>query len=146
MKTTNVSLVAPPGEPIDQSNIRIQKLDDTQISFAFNSTSVKPFSPLVQVGYAKNGNLQVSAVVFVASAENPDFSGVNYQSVISDSGEPQLDFFLIYDAPEKSYQSFDAYRVDFIMENPPENLDQVQTFLWDEDPVSSRGTKSKLSK
>tara|TARA_R110002050_G_scaffold184989_3_gene318782 strand:- start:12649 stop:13089 length:441 start_codon:yes stop_codon:yes gene_type:complete len=143
MNTTSLSVTPAPGIPIDESKIRIQKLD-AQISFAFNSASVKPFSPLVQVSYSKAGALQVSAVVFVASSQYPNFSGVNQQSVISSSGELELDLFIIYDEPEKRYQNFDAYRIDFIVENPPEGLVQVQTFLWDEDPVSSRGTTTKI--
>lgn len=139
MNTTNLSVTIPPGQPIEKSNINIQKLD-AEISFAFDSTSVKPFSPLVQVSYSESGNLQVSAVVFVASSEEPKLSAVNQESVISNAGEAQLDFFIIYDAPEKSYQTLDAYRVDFIVENPPKDLAQIQAFLWDEDPVSSRGT------
>lgn len=143
MNTTNLSVTAPPGKAIKSSNVQIKKLD-AQISFAFNSDSVKPFSPLVQTSFSEEGNLQVSAVVFVASSEDPKLSAVNQESVISNSGETQLDFFIIYDAPEKSYQSFNAYRVDFIVESPPQDLVQIQTFLWDEDPVASRGTVTTL--
>ncbi len=146
MNTTNLCTTPPPGIPVENKNIRIQKLD-AQISFGFtiNSSSEKPFSPLVQVSYDSTGNLQVSAVVFVAASEKPNFSGVNMQSVISSSGEKELDFFIIYDEPEERYQNFEAYRVDFIVENPPEDLAQIQTFLWDEDPVSSRGTVTTVS-
>ena len=143
MNTTILGVTTPPGQPIEKSNITIQKLD-AQISFAFNSKSLKPFSPLVQASYNELGHLQVSAVVFIASSEEPNPSGVNQQSVISDEGETQLDFFIIYDAPEISDQIFNAYRVDFIVENPPKGLTQIETFLWDEDPVSSRGTKTKV--
>jgi len=141
MDTTSLCTTSPPGIPVEKSNITKTKLD-AQISFGFisNSSSDKPFSPLVQVSYGVTGDLQVSAVVFVATSEKPNFSGVNMQSVISNSGEKQLDFFIIYDEPEERYQSFDAYRVDFFIENPPEDLVQTQTFLWDEDPISSRGT------
>ncbi|WP_111309226.1 hypothetical protein [Confluentibacter sediminis] len=141
--TLNLSVV--PGQPIPESNIlNIQKLD-AQISFAFNSTSKKPFGPLVQVSFSDTGALQVSAVVFVAASENPNFSGVNKQYVISSSGELELDFFIIYDEPEVRYQIFDAYRIDFIVENPRADLVQIQTYLWDTDPVSSRGTVTTVS-
>ncbi|MFI1744314.1 hypothetical protein [Thalassobellus sediminis] len=145
MNTTNLCITPPPGVPVKKSNIRITKLD-AEISFGFtiNSSSEKPFSPLVQVSYGASGNLQVSAVVFVAASEKPNFSGVNMQSVISNSGEKELDFFIIYDEPEERYQNFEAYRVDFIVENPPEDLAQIQTFLWNKDPVSSRGTVNRF--
>ncbi|ALJ05110.1 hypothetical protein APS56_08220 [Pseudalgibacter alginicilyticus] len=143
MNTTILSITTPPGQPIKKNNIAFQKLD-AQINFAFNSESIKPFSPLVQASYSSDSNLQISAVIFIASSEEPNFSGVNQESVISDEGETQLDFFIIYDAPEKSNQIFNAYRVDFVVENPPKDLEQIQTFLWDKDPVSSRGTKTKV--
>lgn len=138
MNATNLSVTVPPGQPI-QSKVSITPLN-SEITFAYNSTSLKPLTPLVQASFNPEGDLQVSAVVFIASSEVPSLSGVNQESVISDSGETQLDFFIIYDAPEKSYQTFSAYRVDFVIENPPADLVQIETFLWDEDPVTSRGT------
>ncbi len=144
MSTTTLSVTTPPGEPINQSLIKITNLN-SQIEFDFNSTSLKPLTPLVQASFSPEGNLQVSAVVFVASSEKPNLSAVNQESVISDSGETQLDFFIIYDAPEQSYQTFNAYRVDFIVENPPSDLAQIETFLWDSDPVTSRGTVTDVT-
>lgn len=143
MNTTNLSVTTPPGKPINRRNISIKKLD-AQINFSFNSNSLKPLQPLVQASFSPEGNLQVSAIVFIASSEIPSLSGVNQESTVSDSGETQLDFFIVYDAPEKSYQTFDAYKVDIIVENPPADLVQIETFLWDEDPASSRGTKTKI--
>lgn len=139
MSTSILSVTTPPGVPIDQTLVNITNLN-SQIEFDYNSSSIKPLPPLVQVSFSAEGNLQVSAVVFVASSETPNLSAVNQESVISDSGETQLDFFIIYDAPEQSYQTFNAYRVDFVVENPPSDLVQIETFLWDSDPVTSRGT------
>ncbi|MFI1771967.1 hypothetical protein [Thalassobellus citreus] len=148
MNTPNLCTTAPPGEPISASDIIVKKKLEAQISFGFvtNSSSEKPFSPLVQVSYGDSGNLQVSAVVFVAASEKPNFSGINKQFVISSSGEKELDFFIIYDEPEERHKVFDAYRIDFIVENPPEDLVQIQTFLWDEDPIASRGTTTDVKK
>jgi hypothetical protein len=145
MSTTTLSVTTPPGQPINRNLIKITNLN-SQIEFDYNSTSLKPLTPLVQVSFSPEGNLQVSAVVFVASSETPNLSAVNQESVISDSGETQLDFFIIYDAPEQSYQNFNAYRVDFIIENPPADLVQIETFLWDSDPVTSRGTVTPVEK
>lgn len=143
MSTNTLSVTVPPGQAIDPSNVKITSLN-SEITFDYNSSSLKPLTPLVQVSFSPEGNLQVSAVVFVASSETPNLSAVNQESVISDSGETQLDFFIIYDAPEQSYQTFSAYRVDFVVENPPSDLVQIETFLWDEDPVTSRGTVTSV--
>ncbi|MEP1487677.1 MAG: hypothetical protein ABJK28_04560 [Algibacter sp.] len=143
MNTTSLSITAPPGQPIDQENVSIEALNVT-FSFAFDSGSLKPLQPLVQAMYNEAGALLVSAVVFIDASEEPNISGVNWESVISDAGEAQLDFFITYNADELSSKTFKGYRVDFIIENPPEGLEQIQTYLWDEDPVSSRGTKTKV--
>lgn len=144
MNATNLSVTAPPGKAFE-GKVTITPLN-SEITFAYNSTSLKPLAPLVQTSFNPNGDLQVSVVVFIASSEVPSLSGVNQESVISDSGETQLDFFIIYNAPEKSYQTFSAFRVDFIVENPPADLVQIETFLWDEDPVTSRGTKTDVKR
>lgn len=139
MSTATLGVTTPPGKPIDSKNIIVSNLK-SQITFDYDSSSLKPLAPLVQVSFSEEGNLQVSAVVFIGALETPSLSAVNQEYVISDSGETQLDFFIIYDAPEKSYQTFNAYRVDFIVENPPADLVQIETFVWDSDPITSRGS------
>ncbi|OEJ99241.1 hypothetical protein A8C32_08720 [Flavivirga aquatica] len=146
MSTQDASIKKPPGRPINSKNVTVTPLD-SQISFSYNSTTIKPLQPLVQVSFSPDRKLQISAVVFIASSiERAEISSVNQESVISDAGETQLDFFIIYDAPEVSYQTFNAYRVDFVIENPPEDLAQIETYLWDEDPVTSRGTVTTVRK
>lgn len=143
MSTNNKLL--PPGKPISKNNIAITKLD-ASISFSFDSTSVIPLSPVVQASF--NGDaLQVSAIVFIPSKiENPNFDVINKKRITLFSGENQLNFYITYDNEEVSSQTFNAYRVDFTVKNPPRNLVQIQTFLWDEDPVGSRGTRTKTNK
>ena len=142
--STNDKLL-PPGKPLSKNNIVITKLD-ASISFSFDSTSVIPLSPVVQTSF--NGDaLQVSAVVFIPSAiENPNFNVINKKRITLFSGEDQLNFYITYDDEEISSQTFNAYRVDFTVKNPPRNLVQIQTFLWDEDPVTSRGTRTATKK
>ncbi|MGC6431722.1 MAG: hypothetical protein ACON5F_11820 [Jejuia sp.] len=142
---SNLSVTVPPGEPIAKSNIKVQKIN-SQIEFSFNSSSTKPLSPLVQISFDKKGNLQVSAIVFIPTSETPNLSNINQEYVISDSGETQFDFFIIYNAPEVSSQTFQGYKVDFVLENPPKDLVQIETFIWDEDPETSRGTVTPVEK
>ncbi|MCB4799906.1 hypothetical protein [Neotamlana laminarinivorans] len=131
----------PPGKPIKSHQIETLNLNST-IEFSFNSSSEQPLQPLVQAIFNENNELQVSAVVFIASEENFNFKGVNFQSVISGDGTRQVDFFILYDDPEVSSEKFNVYRVDFRVKKDklPQNLGQIEVFLWDEDPVTSRGT------
>jgi hypothetical protein len=143
MSTDTLNTKKPPGTQINPKNVTITPLS-SQITFSFNSTSIKPLPPLVQVSFSPNGNLLVSNIVFIAASENAVITSVYQESVISDEGTTQLDFFIDYDAPEESFQTFNAFRVDLIIENPPSDLEQIETFLWDEDPESSRGTITKV--
>lgn len=144
MEVTTLSVSNPPGQPLAQSNLKIRKLE-AQINFAFNSTSIKPFSPLVQASFGITGDLQVSAIVYLASSESPRLSAVNQESIVFNSDKTQLKFFIIYDAQEKSNQTFDAYRIDFIVKNPPKDLAQIQTFLWSEEFMTSSATITVLN-
>ncbi|GAA4237007.1 hypothetical protein GCM10022291_22800 [Postechiella marina] len=144
MEVTTLSVSNPPGQPLAQSNLKIRKLE-AQINFAFNSTSIKPFSPLVQASFGITGDLQISAVVYLASCESPQLSAVNQESIILNSDKTQLNFFIVYDALEKSNQTFDAYRIDFIVKNPPKDLVQIQTFLWGKESMASGGTITVLN-
>ncbi len=143
MSTDTLNTKKPPGTQIDPKNVTITPLS-SQITFSFNSTSIKPLPPLVQVSLNPDGNLQVSNIVFIAASENAIITSVYQESVISDEGTTQLDFFIDYDAPEESFQTFNAFRVDFVIENPPSDLQQIETYLWDEDPVGSRGTITEV--
>ena len=143
MSTDTMATKTPPGTQINPKNVTITPLN-SQISFSYNSTSVKPLPPLVQVSFSPDGNLQVSNIVFIAASENAVITSVYQESVISDEGTTQLDFFIDYDAPEESFQTFNAFRVDFVIQNPPSDLQQIETYLWDEDPVSSRGTVTEV--
>lgn len=137
----------PPGKPIKSHQIETLNLNST-IEFSFNSSSEQPLQPLVQAIFNENNELQVSAVVFIASEETFNFKGVNFQSVISGDGTRQVDFFILYDDPEVSSEKFNVYRVDFTVKKDklPQNLGQIEVFLWDEDPVTSRGTVTEIQR
>lgn len=132
--------VLPPGKAIKEKNFEVTNLDTT-VGFAFNSTSITPLSPIVQTSFNDEGALQVSAIVFIASSiDNPNLDYVSKKEIDLFSGQEQLNFYITYDAEEVSAQEFNAYRMDITVNNPPRNLAQIQTFLWDEDPKTSRGT------
>ncbi len=140
MSTTN-SEIKPPGVKVPHDSVSVKKLDDAQITFDFKTPTTQPLQPLIQA----KGNeceIKVSAIVFIAASENvdPESIFVTCQSVISGSGLPQLDLFIVYNAEEKKAKKFQGYRVDITLKDVPKEIKHVCAFLWDEDPRTSRGT------
>lgn len=147
MSTKTEDIVLPPGEKLPHDSVKVKELKGTEIKFAFKSSTKQPLQPLVVSKISSKGALKISAVVFIAEDDNgncvdPDSIFVQCQKVIAESGNWQLDFFVIYNAPETKAESFQGYRVDITIDNPPANIDSICAFLWDDDPVGSRGTRS----
>lgn len=129
METTNSSgTLVPPGVEIS-SNF---KPLDSVIEFT-RSRSTEPLQPLVQA-YYENGVLEVSAVAFIDASQNIDSFSVFY-----DSSQKNPNFYLTYTAPETEASKFNGYQINFTVEmrDKPE---VIETFVWDEDPRTSRGT------
>lgn len=103
-----------------------------------NARSNKPFPPIVQAYY--NGtNLQVSAVVLIdAAAEIFDNITVYY-----DDTQSMPRFYVTYNAPEAKASEFTLYQVDFTLDLEKQPL-TIETIVWDEDPVGSRGTTTTV--
>jgi hypothetical protein len=109
-------------------------------------------SPLVEAYYNKEKKeLLVRAVVFVArkEAKNLDF-GIYQNCYIDIESKPQLQFFISFDLVETKETDFFIYEVEFIVSSIPYGVDalskieKIQTFLWDIDPVASRGTETPV--
>lgn len=141
MSTKNQAIKLPPGEKLPHSSVSVKELKNAEIAFDFKTVTTQPLQPLLQAKY-DDGALLISAIIFIAEKEDvdPDSIFVTCQSVISGSGLPQLDVFIVYNAEEIKAKKFQGYRVDITIDTPPENLEQIEAFLWDEDPVTSRGT------
>lgn len=104
-------------------------------------------SPLVEAYFNKKKELLVRAVVFIAKKEEENLDFRIYQNCYIDlEGNPQLQFFVAYDLIETKDTTFFVYEVDFTVSSIPYGKDAlskiktIQTFLWDIDPVASRGT------
>ncbi len=147
MSTKTEEIVLPPGEKVPQDNVSVRKLKDSQITFDFKTPTTQPLQPLIQAKYNECA-LKVSAIVFIAASEDvdPESIFVTCQSVISGSGLPQLDLFIVYNAEEKKAKKFQGYRVDITLKDVPKKIEHVCAFLWDEDPRTSRGTVTRPSR
>lgn len=126
--TNSVSTLVPPGKKI---NSNFKSLNSV-IGFT-RARSNEPLQPLVQA-YYENGQLQVSAVAFIDVAQD-----IQTIEVFYDNTQKQPTFYITYTAPETGASEFMAYQVNFTIElaSKPE---VIESFVWDEDPRTSRGT------
>lgn len=130
MTSTNSTstVIVPPGKEIS-SNF---KSLDSVIEFT-RARSTEPLQPLVQA-YYENGILEVSAVAFIDASQN-----IESISVFYDDLQKTPTFHVTYTAPETEAAAFMGYQVNFTIELP-NKPEVIETFLWDEDPRTSRGT------
>lgn len=117
-----------------------------QISFPERRTRAL-LSPLVEAYLEdKNKKLLIRAVVFIAPDENAMNFTIYQNWFVNIEGTPQLQFFICYDMKEIEGKDFDIYEVSFYAVDTPfgknafSHLKTIETFVWDVDPVTSRGT------
>lgn len=126
--TNSTSTLVPPGKIIASDFISLNSI----IGFT-RPRSTEPLQPLVQA-YYQNGMLEVSAVAFIDASQQIESISVYY-----DDSQRTPNFYITYTAPETEASEFMAYQVNFTIEvsSQPE---VIETFVWDEDPRTSRGT------
>lgn len=143
--------IFPPGKCI--KNATKPKLTQKPVSFPENTTKI-PFSPIVQATLTDSETLQVRAVFLVATntALNDDKLSFDiYQNWYVDlDGNRQLQFFITYNIADTISKEFDVYEISFRAEKYPygedafKSVNTIQTFLWDIDPETSRGTETSV--
>ncbi|MCV2484093.1 hypothetical protein OD917_04095 [Flavobacterium sp. SH_e] len=115
--------------------------------------SVDILSPYVEAYYdAKKNVLSINAVVYVDHTKviNEVLDYSIFQNTFVDlDGNPQLQFFIVYDMPEELSEDLVIYEIIFTADADNfigglSNIKQIQTFLWDVDPVASRGTVTNV--
>ncbi len=130
MTSTNSSgtIIVPPGKEISSNFTSLNSV----IEFT-RARSTEPLPPLVQA-YYENGVLQVCAVAFIDKSQN-----IESISVFYDNSQKTPTFYVTYTAPETEASEFMGYQVNFTIEMP-NKPEEIMTFVWDEDPRTSRGT------
>lgn len=134
MSTTNTTgpIVTPPGVEITSDFMTLNSV----IQFK-RPRPTEPLQPLVQA-YYENGILEVSAVTFIDASQN-----IKLISVFYDDSQKKPTFYITYTAPDTKASEFMGYQVNFTIKiaNKPE---EIETFVWDEDPRMSRGTTTTV--
>lgn len=126
-KTTE-NIVIPPGVKISSEF----KCLDSFITFTKPRNS-EPLQPLGQAYYA-DGLLQISTVAFIDANQKIESISVYYDDTLEIPT-----FYLTYDKPETEVSKFMSYQINFNikMSDKPE---MIESFVWDVDPRTSRGT------
>lgn len=145
------SKVFPPGKCIKKATK--SKLTEKPVSFPENNTQI-PFSPIVQATFTDSETLQVRAVFLVSNntqLNDGKLEFMIYQNWYVDlDGKRQLQFFITYDIDDAISTDFDVYEIGFKAEKDPygedafKSIEIIQTFLWDIDPETSRGTETNV--
>ena len=115
---------------------------------------VRPLPPLVQALVEttnKSINIEVCAFAFIGdganiSQENPITVSWDWDKAIKPNPRPR--FYISYNSAEESSKKFTAYKVTFTICLPLETkfAPTIETIVWDEDPVASRGTETAVQK
>ncbi|CAL2106399.1 conserved hypothetical protein [Tenacibaculum sp. 190524A02b] len=164
---TNISekeIIFPPGELlINDGREYIKVFPSGNINYHSNFT--QPLPSLVEAVYEpiddENGVIKVSVLFFVDSEDDLNTIKVNQLFCISSLGECKLQFFIYCDEAQlksltKSSNKYRAYTVNFKTSNTnnfPEgtpkpvslkDIKVVETFIWNIDPETSRGTETSV--
>jgi len=138
-----IEKIYPPGELLP---VKLDPDSVGKIKFP-ERTNRMLLSPLVEAYFTKEKELLIRAVVFIAKKEEENLDFRIYQNCYIDlDGNPQLQFFVAYDLVETKETTFFVYEVAFTVNSIPYGPDAlskiktIETFLWDIDPVTSRGT------
>ena len=145
------SKIYPPGKCIKKATKN--KLTQKPVAFPENASQI-PFSPIVQATFTDSETLQVRAVFLVSTntaLNNDKLDFMIYQNWYVDlDGKRQLQFFITYDIDDAISKDFDVYEISFKAEKDPygedafKSVNTIQTFLWDIDPETSRGTETPV--
>lgn len=145
----NKENIDPPGFALSEKDIVCPQVGS--VSFP-KRKSVGILAPYVEAYYdSKKNILTAKAVVYVdLTAENIDFKCRVFQNCYIDmDGNAQLQFFIAYDTPEKVSKDFTIHEISFeankdYFKGQFANVKTIQTFLWDIDPETSRGTETTV--
>lgn len=150
-----VTIENPPGTPVLLSDNSLTTVGTIAFNNQLDSTELLP--PLVQASLNDAGVFNVSAIIYVdASITHLESFFVTGLYNLSSIGKPQFQFYISANLNAGSTNPigtthFTGFQINF--EAPtgllPDNVTlseirTVETFLWDKDPKTSRGTVTNV--
>lgn len=101
-------------------------------------TTVTPLAPS-NVSAIENGTIiTITATVFIDAADQVTSLDIylTEELINGDTQGVYIDYNYLEEIPESLY----PYTFSFDIENPTNSITKIESYLWDEDPVGSRGT------
>ncbi|WP_299161852.1 hypothetical protein [uncultured Tenacibaculum sp.] len=156
--STTENIIYPPGKLIS-SVIKVKPSGN--IFYEGLSKQQYPLPTLVEAKRNQDGSINVKTLIFLNSTISLTSSMVNVSQLfsISDFGDCKLQFFIhstkddiALIKEDKTEYNYLAYVIEFTTNDKTnfpkgislENIKTVQTFLWDIDPKTSRGTETTV--
>ena len=131
--------VLPPGTVLLTTITNLQK---GAIISPSTQTTVTPLEP-DHVSALENGTtITITATVYVDAAD--DLSSLDVYITEPLTGDTQ-DVYFVYDYEEEVPSALYPYTFSFEIEDPTNSIKYIESYLWDEDPVSSRGTVTEVT-
>lgn len=117
--------------------------------------TIKPLAPAVSAQFNEGArSITVQSTVLIDAAVDIDTLDIYQgQAVVDRSGEAPvvtIPVYVAYTYQEEIPASLYPYSLSFQIESDPSSgiptsqINQVEAFLWDEDPVGSRGTRTTV--
>ena len=163
MKNTNLSavdsIIYPPGDSLPENFVKEIKHAG---KITFDNNFNQPLPSLVEAIFKKTNNtncILVKALIFVNSTFTLTSVNVNQLFSISNFGNCKLQFFIYTSkkdaeelAKKRNDANYEAYTIEFytnLETHLPkgislQDIKVVQTFLWNIDPKTSRGTETTV--
>ncbi|MBP0903120.1 hypothetical protein ACFSKN_14190 [Mariniflexile gromovii] len=126
--------VLPPGTVFLTTITNLQK---GPIISPSTQTTVTPLPPNNVSAVESGTAITITATVYIDAAD--DINSLDVYIAQPLTGDTQ-DVYFVYDYEEEIPNALYPYTFSFEIEDPNKSIKNIESYLWDEDPVTSRGT------
>ncbi len=137
MSTTETML--PPG------TVFLTKITDLQKGALISpstQTTIKPLPPANVTAIENGTTISITATVYIDAADN--VSSLDIYVTDSLIGGDTQGVYFDYNYMEEIPVSLYPYTFSFDIQDPTGAIQKIESYLWDEDPVGSRGTETEV--
>lgn len=106
-------------------------------------TTVTPLPPDNVTAIQTNNLIAVTAKIYIDAADN--LTGLDIYAANSLKAGGIQDVYVVYNYEEEVPLALYPYTISFSIDNSAGEIHKIESYLWDEDPVSSRGTVTDIT-
>ena len=100
--------------------------------------------------FVRNGEITIKMTVFIDANATINslnvYTGLGYSSVKNNKIITTKPIYVIYDYLEEVPESLYPYTFSFTMSDQDSSINEIISYLYDKDPVTSRGTTTTVKK